>query len=265
MRLRLGACSDKGQVRHHNEDAFVCDPSLGLFIVCDGMGGEAAGEVASRMAIETMVRQLNGAENWQQGKATPTARGFQPATRQLESAIRLSNQAVYEDSRRNPERHGMGTTVVSAWIRDNLASLAHVGDSRAYLWRNQNLEQLTRDHSLVEEQLRAGLISHEESLASSQQNVLLRALGGEPEVEVELAELPLMPGDALLLCSDGLSRMVSEETMADTLARLQQPQEICRTLVDLANQNGGEDNITVVVAQVLPDSWWRRLWSFARR
>ncbi len=265
MRLRVGARTDKGQVRSLNEDACVCETPLGLFVVCDGMGGEAAGEVASRMAIETLLSQLNGSDDWPRDPQDSVAAGFRPPTRQLAAAVQLANRAVFDESRRNTERAGMGTTVVAAWLHDNLASLAHVGDSRAYLWRNGQLEQLTLDHSLVEEQVRAGLLTREQSLAGGPRNVLLRALGREATVEVELAEVPLMPGDYLLLCSDGLTGMVADEEITARVARLRHPQEISSSLVSLANQNGGADNITVVVVQVLPDPFWRRLWRFGRR
>lgn len=259
MRLQVGACTDKGQVRSLNEDFYACKPGLGLFIVCDGMGGEAAGEVASRLATETILGQFDGTEPQAAATTDGVECGFQQATRRLESAIRLSNQAIHEHSKKNPERSGMGTTVVCAWIRDNLASLAHVGDSRAYLWRQRGFEQLTQDHSLVEEQVRAGLLTRDESQRAEDQNVLLRALDGEPELEVDLAELPLLPGDYLVLCSDGLTRMVDDDTVADTISRLREPQKICDSLVELANRNGGEDNITVVIIQALEPSWWQRL------
>jgi serine/threonine protein phosphatase PrpC len=260
MRLQAGACSDKGRVRSINEDSYACDPSKGLFVVCDGMGGEAAGEVASQLAIETIVRSINNPDSTTASGDT-TEGGFHRTTRRLESAVRLSNQAIYEESQENAARAGMGTTVVGTWIRHNIASLAHVGDSRAYLWRQRSFEQLTRDHSLVEEQVQAGLLTREQSLQSSQQNILLRALGREAEVEVDLAELPLMTGDYLVLCSDGLTRMVDDATLADTIATLEEPQKICDSLVALANQSGGEDNITVVIAHMCSDSLWRRLWN----
>ena len=265
MRLQVGACSDKGRVRSINEDSYACDPSKGLFVVCDGMGGEAAGEVASRLAIDTIVRAVNDPDSTAASEATSTESGFHRTTRQLESAIKLSNQVIYEESQKNPARAGMGTTVVGTWIHDTVASLAHVGDSRAYLWRRGSFEQLTRDHSLVEEQVRAGLLTREQSLRSSQQNILLRALGREGQVEVDVTELPLLADDYLVLCSDGLTRMVDDATLAKTIATLREPQEICASLVALANEHGGEDNITVVVARVCADRLWRRLWSLVGR
>jgi protein phosphatase len=158
----------------------------------------------------------------------------------------------------------MGTTMVGAWITQNIVSVAHVGDSRAYLWHNDRLEPLTRDHSLVEAQIRAGLLDREQGLESEQQNVLVRVLGLEPEVDVELNEVPVQRGDCVLLCSDGLTRMVPDPMLAEAIIQLRHPQRICDYLIDMANRNGGTDNITVVVVEVA-DSWWRRLWNHSRR
>ena len=259
MRLRVGGCSDTGKVRSLNEDAYTCHRRLGLFVVCDGMGGEAAGEVASQLAVATILKQLDNAGSGGE-KAAGEATGYLPRTRSLEAALQASNQVIYQESQQDAQRAGMGTAVVSAWIGGSVASLAHVGDSRAYLWRNQQLEQLTRDHSFVEEQIHLGLLSRSESLHSELQNILLRALGREPQVEVDLAEVPLMPGDYLLLCTDGLTRMVADATLAEAVATLREPQKICDHLVALANRNGGVDNITVVVIEVARESLWQRLW-----
>ena len=164
---------------------------------------------------------------------------------------------IYEQAQADARQTGMGTTLVGVWIADHIASLAHVGDSRAYLWHDHHLEALTRDHSLVEAQVDAGLLTREESRRSPEQNVLLRVLGREPEVEVDLAEVPVQPGDYLLLCSDGLTRMVDDAGIADAIATLRGPQRICDHLVAVANTRGGPDNVTVVVVEIV-DSWWRR-------
>jgi protein phosphatase len=231
---------------------------LGLIVVCDGMGGEAAGEIASQLAVETIVADLG-----RDGALTPAFgagfEGFFPRTRKLGSAVQHANDVIFQDSRSHLERAGMGSTIVSAWIGDNVASLAHVGDSRAYLWRNRRLQQLTCDHSLVERKVQAGLLTRAESLVSTEKNILLRALGREPEVEIELAEVPLITGDCLLLCTDGLTGMVADERMAETISSFATPQEICDRLVALANQNGGQDNITVAMAKLTRENFWRRL------
>jgi len=262
MRLRVGAATHVGRVRALNEDAHALREDQGLFVVCDGMGGEAAGEVASRMAVDTILEQLNGGPR--DAAAGPDDDGYLPATSRLAEAVRRSNQIIYDQAQQDDRQAGMGTTVVGAWVEHNVASLAHVGDSRAYLWHAGNLEALTSDHSLVEAQVRAGLIDREQSLKSADQNVLLRALGREPEVDVELNEVPVQAGDYLLLCSDGLTRMVPEPAMADVIARRREPQPICDDLIDVANRNGGADNVTVIVVEV-EGGWWRRFRNRWRR
>lgn len=263
MRLRVGAATHVGRVRVLNEDAHALREDQGLFVVCDGMGGEAAGEVASQMAVETILEQLNDGAR-AAAAAGPGEDGYLPKTNRLAEAVRRSNQFIYDQAQKDARQAGMGTTVVGAWLEHNVASLAHVGDSRAYLWHAGDLEALTSDHSLVEAQVRAGLIDREQSLKSSEQNVLLRALGREPEVDVELNEVPVQAGDYLLLCSDGLTRMVPEPAMADAIARFRAPQPICDELIDVANRNGGADNITVIVVEV-EGGWWQRLWNRWRR
>jgi PPM family protein phosphatase len=257
MRLRVGAASDTGRVRTLNEDAFALRAEQGLFVVCDGMGGAAAGEIASRMAVEAIVRELNGHASACRAPAAED-QAYLPRTNRLAEAVRRSNMSIFAEAQKQSTRVGMGTTVVGAWIEHNIASVAHVGDSRAYLYHADRLEPLTTDHSLVEAQVRAGLFDREGSLQSEQQNVLLRVLGREADVDVDVSEVALQRGDYLLLCSDGLTRMVAERDMADVIARMRRPQRICDALVDAANRRGGADNVTVVVVQVA-DSWWRRL------
>jgi PPM family protein phosphatase len=262
MRLRVGAATDTGRVRDLNEDVYVSRADQGLFVVCDGMGGAPAGEVASQVAAEAIVEQLN--RSTAGGRMENRDRGFLPQTTRLADAVRRSNAIVYRQAQQDATQAEMGTTVVGAWIQDQIVSVAHVGDSRAYLWHDERLESLTRDHSLVEAQVRAGLLEREDSFTSEHQNVLLRALGREPEVEVDLAEIPVQPGDYLLLCSDGLTRMVPEVTLARTIDELRDPQSICDALIHAANRNGGADNITVIVVEVA-GSWWWQLASRWRR
>jgi protein phosphatase len=256
MRLRVGAATNIGRVRELNEDAFVSRVNDGLFIVCDGMGGAPAGEVASQMAVDAIVAQLDRPQP--AAVAAPNPLGYLGQTHRLVEAVRRSNQFIYSQAQQDPERAEMGTTVVSAWIRHHVASVAHVGDSRAYLWHDDRLEPLTRDHSLIEEQVRAGLIDREESRLASNRNILLRALGREPDVQVDANEVPLQQGDYLLLCSDGLTGMVPEPFLGKAIIELRHPQRICDYLIDTANEQGGEDNITVVIVEVM-GSWWRRL------
>ena len=246
MRLKVGAATSVGRVRPINEDAFSADAGQGLFVVCDGMGGAAAGEVASQLAVQTIGARVSG-----DPLNAGTERGFQPRTAHLGRAVEAANRVIIERAAGDSAQSGMGTTVVGAWIADNVVSVAHVGDSRAYLSNQAGFESVTRDHSLVEAQVQAGLIDREQSLKSEHQNILLRALGREPDVAVELTELPIAPGDRLLLCTDGLTRMVTDEELADALVRFRgDPQAACDHLIAAANHNGGPDNVTVVVVEV---------------
>jgi protein phosphatase len=249
MRLRAGAASDVGKVRQINEDSFLSQVDRGLFLVCDGMGGAASGEVASSIAVQTIARRLSEPPN---GDDPGTGEHqFLPQTFRLAEAVRLANRSIYDQARTHAGQSGMGTTMVGVWLDQNIASLAHVGDSRVYLFHDDQLEPVTKDHSLVEAQVQAGLIDREQSLKSEHQNILLRALGRDPVVEVELGEVPMQPGDALLLCSDGLTRMVPDKAIAAAMAGGRgDPQGVCDRLVAAANANGGQDNVTVIVVEV---------------
>jgi PPM family protein phosphatase len=256
MRLRVGAGTDTGRLRALNEDAYMLRADEGLFVVCDGMGGAPAGEVASQMAVDAIVRHLG--EPASNGTAASDTHTYLPHTNRLAEVVRRSNEVIYDQAQKDPRQAGMGTTVVGAWIRQQVVGVAHVGDSRAYLWHNQRLEPLTRDHSLGEAHIAAGLIEEVRRLPVEQQNVLVRVLGREPDVEVDLKEVPVRPGDYVLLCSDGLTRMVPEYVLARAFHEFQDPQRICDFLIAAANGNGGSDNITVVVVEVT-GGWWRRV------
>jgi protein phosphatase len=244
MRLRVGAGTDAGRVRDLNEDAYMLRAADGLFVVCDGMGGAPAGEVASRLAIDAIVGQLNRTAAMRRPLGDGEDEAYLPHTSRLADAVRTSNELIYRRSQEQPAQAGMGTTMVGAWIRQHVMSVAHVGDSRAYLWHDDRLEALTRDHSL----------------SAAHANVLVRVLGREPQVDVDVREVPVQAGDYLLLCSDGLTRMVPEDAVARAIARLREPQRICNHLIAAANDNGGADNITVVVVEVA-GSWWPRVFN----
>ena len=265
MRLRVGAATHIGRVRALNEDVYLVRAERGLFVVCDGVGGTPAGEVASRMAVDNVLDRLRAANGTRAASSAAGDAGeprYLPQTISLVEAVRHSNQFIYKEAQKDPRHAEMGTTIVGACLEQHIASVVHVGDSRAYLWHNGRLEPLTRDHSLVEAQIHAGLLDRAESVHSAHQNILVRVLGREPDVEVDVNEVPVQPGDYLLLCSDGLTRMVPEPAMADAISRLRDPQRICDDLIDAANRNGGADNVTVVVVEVA-GSWWRRLATFA--
>ncbi|MBI4460589.1 MAG: Stp1/IreP family PP2C-type Ser/Thr phosphatase [Acidobacteria bacterium] len=263
MQIAVGARSDVGMVRQNNEDSFAVEPGLNLYILCDGMGGQAAGEVASKLGVDVLLEHCRqAARNPHLGMMEGYQQEFSEPTNRLASGIRLANQAIHEAAGQKASTAGMGSTVVAARITGNVLSVGHVGDSRLYLFRNGELKQLTRDHSLVMEQVRKGLISREEAERSEMANVILRALGAEPTVQVDLDEVWLAEGDWILLCSDGLTRMVSDTVIGQVLAEASSPQEASDRLVEVANENGGEDNVTVVVIALRPTpplSVWKKL------
>jgi len=248
MQTDSSGCSDKGLARQGNEDSFVVAPEIGFFAVADGMGGHNAGEIASRMAINALRDYLGRTAS---GGSKPGKNpDYSDAANQLASGIRHANRVIYESTRNNPAWRDMGTTIVAAILNDNRLSIAHVGDSRAYLLRGGGIIALTEDHSLVAEQLRQGQISYETAELSSQRNIITRALGSGAETEVDLCDLLLAPEDRILLCSDGLTTMVTEAQIRSIVLGSRNPDEICRLLVEEANNNGGRDNITVAVILV---------------
>ena len=253
MRIEAGARTDLGRVRKNNEDCFEIEAALNLYVLSDGMGGEAHGEVASKLAVETVMSHCQQAEN---SRATPTFGESKPdvseRTNRLASAIHLANRKVFETASSNPGHKGMGATIVAAWIDGQRLSLAHVGDSRVYLLRAGSLDQLTADHSLVAEKVRIGILTPQEADASELQSVLTRAVGTGENVEVDADEQMLIAGDSVLLCSDGLSRMVTDPEIASILLTSISAQNAADRLVDLANENGGVDNVSVIVLRVLP-------------
>jgi PPM family protein phosphatase len=267
LQIASGGVTNVGRVRANNEDCFRIVEPLNLFVLSDGMGGEAHGEIASALAVETIVKHCMAPAAPEDKDATVVF-GDMPAawsekTRRLSNAVHLANKAIHESAQKNPEQHGMGATVTAIWVDDAKLSLAHVGDSRAYLLRSGSLQQLTNDHSLVAEQVRRGILTPAEAERSEMQSVLLRALGAHPEIEVDAEEQPLFGRDVLLLCSDGLTRMVTEPEIAGTLQSEPDPAKAAEKLVSLANEQGGADNITVVVVRVNMESkgwfsWLRR-------
>lgn len=250
MQTDTSGYSDKGMVREGNEDSFVVAPEIGFFAVADGMGGHNAGEVASRMAIDVLRAYLEHttiSNSMQDNGKNPDC---SDTANLLASGIRHANRVIYESTQNNPAWRDMGTTIVAAILNENRLSIAHVGDSRAYLLRGGGIIALTEDHSLVAEQVRSGHISIENAEVSSQRNIITRALGFETEPEVELCDLLLAPEDRILLCSDGLTTMVTDAKIRSIVLGSRNPDEICRLLVEEANNNGGKDNITVAVILV---------------
>ena len=264
MQIACAGVTDVGRVRTNNEDCFRIVKPLNLYVLADGMGGEAHGEIASALAVETVVKHCLDAD------ANPAAKvlgkvqpGWSARTKRLSTALHLANRNICKSAEEHPEQRGMGATLTAAWIDRSKLSIAHVGDSRAYLLRGGSLLQLTRDHSLVAEQVRRGMLTAAEAEESEMQSVLLRALGAQPEIEVDAEEHALFPRDVLMLCSDGLTRVVTEPEIAGVLQAETDPIRGAEELAAIANERGGPDNITVVIARMLKDSkgwfaWLRR-------
>ncbi len=250
----IAGATDPGKVRLNNEDTFVYDESLGLLLVADGMGGHNSGEVAAELAAKTILDFAR-----QSAKIEPPGAplpGLSASARRLEFFIKHANSLIYEKGRQFPRDAGMGTTVVAAFVGPEVLTVAHVGDSRLYLWRRGALTALTQDHSLVAEQVRSGQITAEEAARSNLQNILTRALGAEADVKVDVSEHALQAGDIVVLATDGLFKMVSDGEVEKIVgARAQaHPKEIVDALIARACAAGGVDNVTVVAARIQEDA-----------
>jgi protein phosphatase len=256
--LEAAAKTDVGVVRKNNEDNFGYDLNAGIFVVCDGMGGHAAGEMASRIAVSTVLKQFAGHEgNNEKVVGRPIAEVSARANR-LASSILFANQAVRDGSSQNPAWAGMGSTIVAVQAGDGEFSVAHVGDSRAYLIREGTIHQLTSDHSLLAEQVRRGLMTSEEAEHSKLQNVIIRALGADEGVEPDLVDHQFQDGDVLLLCSDGLSRYVLETSLVE-MCGTANLESACDGLIEAAKAGGSDDNITCLLLRATQHSWRDRL------
>lgn len=259
-RLSVAMQSDTGRTRANNEDAIVHEDSLGLLVLADGMGGYNAGEVASRLAATTVLDSVR--RHYAEALPEPESGG---AARLLRDAIHSAHGVIRAAATTEPQYAGMGTTIVCGLVHGDRLSVAHVGDSRLYLWRDGQLQQLTRDHSLVEEMIARGAYAREDASRFVRRNIVTRALGIEPGMEVELSEHPLQPGDVLLLCSDGLTDMIDDPAIAAILGnQADNLASATETLIAAANAQGGRDNISVMLARVEAStseaaSWYERL------
>ena len=228
--------TDAGRVRKNNEDKAGAAPEMNLFVLCDGMGGLEAGERASALAVETVLNEVSSA-----------AKTAQPSAEGLSVAIEHANEKIFKLGREQGIKAGMGSTIVAVQFHGERAIVAHVGDSRVYRLRRSEFSQITDDHSFVAEQVRRGYMTQDEASRSQLQNILIRALGVEPTVQVSTTEELLLDGDTFLLCSDGLTRELNDSQIAGVLGESAHAQEAVETLVRLANEAGGEDNITAIV------------------
>ena len=252
MILTAGGKTDQGLVRANNEDHIYLSERLGLVAVADGIGGRMSGETASKQAVKAL------SDYFKKGSQTisPFDSSYSETTNRLNAAVMLANRSVYEKAQSSPELNGMGTTLAAAVLKGNQLSFAHIGDSRIYLVRSGSIEQLTEDHSLVQEQIRFDWSNKNAPERSVVKNVLTRAVGINSDVHADLGELTVLQGDILLLCSDGLHNMVSDEEMLEIISRAGNVHAACEILIDMANDNGGQDNISAIVGYIHQEKWY---------
>ena len=262
--LEIVVRTDPGMIRGHNEDAVFANPNQGLVILADGMGGYNAGEVASGMATMLLSTELEVAFTTRPPYKIDKESGLSHGNRSILDKVTLANSAIYTTAESQPQYAGMGTTLVMALFCDNQVTVAHIGDSRLYRLRGEEFGAITRDHSLLQEQIDSGMISVEEARYSQNKNLVTRALGVDPEVETEMHDFAVQAGDIYLLCSDGLNDMVEDEEIQMTLQMLSANLELAATqLIQMANDNGGRDNVSVILVKVLHEfpvtrSWWAK-------
>lgn len=251
-KIRFSEITDTGKVRDHNEDAIATQPDIGLMVLADGMGGYNAGEVASGIAVKTVFDLVSEASNREhRGEVEPTS-GLMRQSIVLRDAIARANKIIYQTAQSQPQCEGMGTTIVACLFHDDRISVAHVGDSRAYRLRADQFQQLTLDHSLLQELVDRGFYSPEEAQRSTNRNYVTRALGVEPAVEVEVQEYDVARDDVYLLCSDGLPDMVEDEDIHLTISTFSASLDVVgQQLVQLTNDHGGRDNVSIMLARVL--------------
>ena len=251
--LQVVRQSDVGKLREHNEDAIASDATIGLLVLADGMGGYKAGEVASELAVLTVVAMLTEALKNHTDDIMQDIAAFdiEMVSKAMIHAVKKANEVVYQVSQNQAQCAGMGTTLVVCLLTDNKMVVGHIGDSRLYRLRHGVLQQMTEDHSLLQEQLNLGLITAEQAKYSNNKNLVTRALGIDPQVELEVHEYPVQVEDIYLLCSDGLSDLVDDEDICFKAVELSANLDLmAEKLIKMANDNGGKDNISVVIAKV---------------
>ncbi|MGI9103173.1 MAG: Stp1/IreP family PP2C-type Ser/Thr phosphatase [Terriglobales bacterium] len=265
LSVEVAGKSDVGCVRTNNEDNFGYDSRYGIYVVCDGMGGQAAGEVASKMGVDTVLTYFREAsKNGHFPEVGPPVDGVSTRANALGSSIQLANDAIYGAAIRHAAHSGMGSTIVAVLVEKGFYSVGHAGDSRIYLVRNGKMEQLTRDHSLVMEQVRRGLLTLAEAQVSEMQNIIVRALGPEDKVQPDLDDLMAQPGDILLLCSDGLTKHVPDDQILDIATGTISLSLMADRLIEAAREAGGTDNITALLLRFEELPWYKKLfrWLF---
>ena len=250
-KIEFAELTDTGRVREHNEDAIGLNSDIGLMVLADGMGGYNAGEVASGIAVQIVTELASEAANREELNDIDPHSGLMRQSIILRDAVYRSNKIIFQTAQSQTQCEGMGTTIVACMFYDDKVSIAHVGDSRAYRLRSGQLEQMTLDHSLLQELIDRGFYSQEEAQRSTNRNYVTRALGVEPTVEVEVHEYEVLPEDVYLLCSDGLPDMVEDDDIHLTISTFNASLDVVgQQLIDLANDHGGRDNVSVMLAQV---------------
>jgi serine/threonine protein phosphatase PrpC len=246
------AATHPGMRRDGNEDAFCARPDLGLYMVADGMGGHAAGEVASRMAVEVIESFISDSHDADVNRTWPFPYDTTLSldSNRLKAAFRLANRRLGAAMEADDALRGMATTAVAILLAKGAPSVAHVGDSRLYVWRDGHLHQITQDHSWVGEQVRAGMLSDADARRHPWRNVVTRAIAGGDDPEVEVQEIAIKTGDRLLLCSDGLSAVVAPDRLEEVVSKMASLEATCQSLIEAANAAGGPDNITCVMLQI---------------
>jgi protein phosphatase len=251
-KIRSVQLTDTGRVREHNEDAIGSNLDAGLLVLADGMGGYNAGEVASGIAVKTVLELVSEACQREDRNALDPETRLMRQTIVLRDAVARANKIIHQTAKSQPQCEGMGTTIAACLFFDNRVSIAHVGDSRIYRFRRSRFEQLTMDHSLLQELVDRGYYSQEEAARSTNRNYVTRALGVEPAVQVEVQEDQALPDDVYLMCSDGLPDMVEDEDIHLTISTFNANLEIVgQQLIQLSNDRGGKDNVSVILAQVV--------------
>lgn len=252
LHVTCAARTDVGLIRSGNEDNYLMVPERGIFVVADGMGGHAAGEVASHLAVDVIEAFINDTRDADANRTWPfpydhalTLNG-----NRLKAAFRLANRRLGSAMESDETLRGMATTAVALLMSNSTPVVAHVGDSRLYVWRDGALHQITQDHSWVGEQVRAGMLSDADARRHPWRNVVTRAIAGGDDPEVEVDEIAIQPGDRLLLCSDGLSAVVAPDKLEAIVSKGESLEKTCQQLIDAANAAGGPDNITVVMLEV---------------
>ena len=250
--LEIASSTDPGMVRSHNEDSIAADAANGLVVLADGMGGYNAGEVASGMATTVIITEMQQILTAARPYDIDQRNNQEIATRLVREQVLKANTSIYQAAQSQPQYAGMGTTLVVCLFYDNRVLTAHLGDSRLYLQRGGSFRQVTRDHSLLQEQIDSGLITAEQAKKAQHKNLVTKALGIDPSVEPEIHEYPTKPGDIYLLCSDGLCDMVEDDDIGMTLQALGANLKLAaQQLVQMANDNGGRDNVSVILVRVL--------------